>query len=162
MRSKCVSSWTISVLRLLSGLLACLLWSSANVAAQTACPAPCSLTVGQTFSLNATHDGANTTGYRVYLDGVKVGADLPLSALTSGSVSVAALVAPARGSHTVQLGAFNPDSETKSDPLSFTTTLPAPSKSGPVRIVITVTTAEDGSMQFRIVGIEPVPGGVSP
>ena len=154
MLSKCVSSWTRYAPIPLLMLVCCGLWTP-NVQAQTTCAAPCTLTVGQTFTLTATHDGKDTTGYRVYLDGTNVGSDVSLTALSSGAVTVASLVAPARGAHNLQLGAFNLDNETKSDPLPFTTKSPAPSKPGGTQILIAVTVAEDGSLQFKVTGIEP-------
>lgn len=123
--------------------------------AQTTCSVNCVLTAGVPFTAAATHDGLNTTGYRVYIDTVKVGADLPLTALQSGTVTFGPFVAPARGTHTIQLSAFNPDIETKGDLFTFTTVLPAPAKPGPLRLIFTVTLAEDGTIKFQFLGIDP-------
>jgi len=131
-------------------MLVCWLWSSGSVTAQTACPSPCTVDVGQAFTVTASHGGQNTTGYRIYVDGVKVGSDLPFSQLSSGTVTVAALVAPARGTHTIQLAAFNADKETKSDPFTMISTLPAPPKPGPVQLLLAITVAENGDVTLKM------------
>jgi hypothetical protein len=120
--------------------------------AQTPCPNPCVMTVGQVYTLQADHDGVDTTGYRVYLDGLKTGADLSMNALTSGVVTVSSLIAPARGAHTIQLAAFNEDNEAKSDPLSFTTKRKAPGKPGGTRIVITAQLV-NGEIKVQMVEV---------
>jgi hypothetical protein len=132
---------------LLVGLCLC----ASPLFAQTPCPSPCTLTVGQTYAVTASHDGLNVTGYRVYLDGAKLGADLPITALQSGTVTVAALTAPARGAHSLQLAAFNEDAETKSDPYAFTVKKAAPAKPGPVQLLLSITVAEDGTVTFKMV-----------
>lgn len=149
---------------LIFGILAVLLALAVPVSAQTPCSVNCVLTAGQSYTAVYDHDGLNTTGYRFYIDGTKVGTDIPMSALQSGSVTVPALVAPTRGTHTVQMGAFNQDFETKSDPTTFTTVLSAPKKPGNLRLLFTVTLAEDGSIQWKFLGIDtadpvPVPPG---
>lgn len=137
------------------------MWCHAAVLqAQTTCAANCVLTAGQSFTLVADADPANATGFRIYLDGVKQGADLPLSALQAGSITVAALVAPARGTHTLIVSAFNPDVESKSDPFTFTTITAPPKKPGNLRLLFTVILADDGTIQFKFLGIDmadPVP-----
>lgn len=130
--------------------------------AQTTCAANCVLTVGQSFTLVGDADTVNTTGYRIYMDGVKQGADLPLSTLQAGSITVAAIVAPTRGTHTLILSAFNPDVESKSDPFTFTTIMAPPKKPGNLRLLFTVILAEDGSIQWKFLGIDTadsVPAG---
>lgn len=126
-------------------------------AAQTPCSSNCVLAVGESFSAVADHDGANTVGYRLYIDNVKVGTDVPLASLQAGSVTVAALVAPARGSHTLQISAYNADFESKSDPFAFTTKLPPPGKPGNLRLLFAVVVADDGSVSFKFVGFDGVP-----
>jgi hypothetical protein len=134
--------------------------ASESAHAQTTCAANCVLTVGQSFTLVADADPVNTTGYRIYMDGVKQGVDLPLSALQAGSITVAAIVAPARGSHTLIVSAFNPDVESKSDPFTFTTIMAPPKKPGNLRLLFTVILAEDGTIQFKFLGIDAFTDGV--
>jgi hypothetical protein len=127
------------------------------LSAQTVCPNPCSLTIGQSFSVQAdVTPGPNLDGFRVYLDNVKQGADLPVTALQNGVVTIPSLTAPARGTHTIQIASFNADGESRSDPLTFSVRLPAPAKPGNLRILIAVVVAEDGSFTFKVVGIEEV------
>lgn len=136
-------------------VLALLCLSALPVSAQTTCAANCVLTVGQAFTLVGDANPTNTTGFRLYMDGVKQGVDLPLTALQAGSVTVAAIVAPTRGTHALILSAFNQDFESKSDPFTFTTVLPPPTKPGNLRLLFTVILAEDGTIQFKFLGIEP-------
>lgn len=109
-------------------LLVCVLLLARPVAAQTVCPNPCTLVQGTTFGVMADHDGINTTGYRLIVDGAQSGADMPMSALAGGVVTVANLTVPARGTHTIQIAAFNPDWSIASDPLSFASKMKAPGK----------------------------------
>jgi hypothetical protein len=125
--------------------------------AQTVCSSPCTLTLGAAYSVAADHDGLNTTGYRVYVDGVKVGNDVPLSQLASGAVTISGLVAPGRGQHSLQVAAFNEDWETKSDPFVFTVKKQPPGKPGNTRILIAVTASENGSVSFKVIAIEANP-----
>src|SRR5688500_7177293 len=102
--------------------------------AQTVCPNPCVLTIGQSFTVIADHaPSPNVEGYRVYLNNVKQGADLPVSALQNGSLTVSSLVAATRGPQSIQIAAFNADAETRSDPVTFSVRLPAPTKPGNLR-----------------------------
>jgi hypothetical protein len=144
-------------------VLLCALLLASPVAAQTVCPNPCTLVAGTPYGVMADHDGVNTTGYRVLVDGAQVGADLPFSALAGGVVTSATLTVPARGSHTIQLAAFNPDWSIASDPLSFAAKMKAPGK--PInprlftalfnalfhrteRIVVSAQQMPDGSVRF--------------
>ena len=121
--------------------------------AQTPCASPCVVEVGKAFSVLADHDGVNTTGYRLYLDNVKVGADIPMSALVAGTVTISAGVGPARGSHTVQLAAFNADGETRGVAFPFTTKLQAPTAPTNQRIIIGVT-LRDGTITLEVLSVE--------
>jgi hypothetical protein len=142
------------MMRIFAGLALGLLFA-APVQAQTACPAPCTLTVGQSFSASATHDGANAIGYRVWLDGKQVGADIPLAQLANGSVTVAALTAPARGSHSLQFSAFNEDNDAKSPAFPFTVKKVAPVPPGvPSVFTVTVTADASGRLTFQIAGVQ--------
>ena len=111
-------------------LLIVLLFVAAPVAAQTSVPANAVLT------LAADHDGANTDGYRVYVDGVKV-SDVPKTALVAG-VLTATVPAQKPGPHTVQLAAYNAVAEVKSDPVTFTA-LQTPLKPSNLKLTWTVT-----------------------
>lgn len=140
------------MIRRFAFIAALALATAAPAAAQTVCPTPCSLNVGQVYSLLADHDGTDTIGYRVYLDGVKVGADLSMNALAAGVVTVSSLVAPARGTHTLQMSAFNEDWDVKSDPLTFTSKKKAPGKPGNARITITAQIV-NGQILVRMVEV---------
>lgn len=135
-------------------VVACVITFAAPAAAQTLCPNPCVLTVGQTYSLLADHDGVDTTGYRVFVDNVKIGTDLSMNALLSGVATVSGLVAPARGPHAIQLAAFNEDWEVKSDPFPFTVKKKSPSKPGSSRITVTAQIV-DGKIVFSVEEAEP-------
>lgn len=52
------------------------------------------------------HDGVKTDGYRIRIDGVKLGSDIPPSALVNGTLTQA-LPSFVPGAHTIQACAFN-------------------------------------------------------
>jgi hypothetical protein len=125
--------------RILIGLgLIPLLWTSA--AAQT------SVVVGQPVSVTFTHNGANTTGYRVKVDGTTI-ADVAVSVLQAGS---AAIAVPAglgtRGAHSLTVSAYNPDAETPSVPLNVVAVLPAPDAPSQPSIVLKLALNQDGTI----------------
>lgn len=139
--------------------LALLLLTAASASAQTT-----SVEVNQPFRAVFTHDGVNTTGYRVYVDGVQVGPDAPVTVLAGGSVSLAVPSGvPAAGTHTLQAAAFNAAGETKSAALTFTVTdpppPPPPSEPGVPSIDVTVTVAvrPDGTLHLTAVRVGGVP-----
>ena len=133
-----------SLTRLFITLL-CLSLFPAALAAQNA-----TLTTGQAYTLSADHDGVNTTSYRIYVDDVQVGADLPVASLANGTLTTTALPALTEGTHAIVLAAVGPGGETKSDPLAITVTVPAPSKPTNLRITAVVSIGADGQVQLRI------------
>jgi hypothetical protein len=110
------------------------------------------------FRVIANHDGVATTGYRVYLDTVKHGADIPVSARqANGEVTFNIAGIPAAGPHRVEVTAFNDAGESAKLPLAFQ--VGPPSVPSGIRIVIT-TSAEavvepqpDGTFKLRIEGV---------
>lgn len=105
---------------------------------------------GAPYRVAADHNGVDTIGYRVYVDNVKVGNDLPLAALVAGVVTSVDLPGVARGAHTIQVAAYNEDNEVKSDPLSFTAKKKAPGKPTNTRIVLVANVASNGSVTFSV------------
>jgi hypothetical protein len=144
-------------------LTLCLLLLATPATAQTTCPAPgpCTVTVGQAYAVAADitpWTAVNApAGFRFYINGVKTGADLTLSALSAGVVTVAGLVAPARGSYTLEMTAFNADGESpKSAPaLTLVSKLATPPTPGNVRIILAVSLI-DGQLRFEFRGIETI------
>jgi hypothetical protein len=139
-------------------VLAVLLLTAASASAQTT-----TVEVNQPFRAVFTHDGVNTTGYRVFVDNVQVGPDAPASALTAGSVSLAVPSGVSMaGTHTLQAAAFNASGETKSAALTFTVTDPPPpppptEPSVPtIDITVTVAARPDGTLELTAVRV----GGV--
>lgn len=112
-------------------------------------PITVAVTAGVALKLAFEHDGLNTTGYRYYVDGVKVGADIPLSALVSGTATFDA-PALARGPHVLGVTAFNQDSESAPFALAVIAKLPAPNAPKNLKQVITITIARDGTMHVLI------------
>lgn len=106
--------------------------------AQAQTPAPPAVTVGQVYQVQASHDGINAAGYRLYVDTVQV-ADVPAAQLVAGKITLTAPPITTRGSHTVTVSAYNLDKETQSDPLVFSGFLPAPGKPGGVTIIINIS-----------------------
>lgn len=101
-------------------VLALVAASALTLSAQTPCATKCQVKVGEKFTVQFDHDPAAvegvrgpTIGYRVYLDGKKVGEDLPLERLIAGTVTVTDTVVTVRGSHNLAVAAFNADGESK-------------------------------------------------
>jgi hypothetical protein len=92
---------------------------------------------GATYQVQATHDGINTVGYRLYVDAVQV-VDVPVSVLAAGKVTITAPALTTRGAHTVVMSAYNADNESKSVPFAFTGVLPAPGAPGNITIIINI------------------------
>jgi hypothetical protein len=130
---------------ILCGILALVL--AGPVSAQTP-PQPV-VPANTPITLEFTHDGLNTTGYRRFVDGLPVGSDLPLSALTAGKVTASIPGVP-RGPHTVQVSAFNLDAEAKSAALPFTAVDPTPATPTNLTIKLVVQIAADGSVTLKL------------
>lgn len=112
----------------------------------TSAAAQTQVIVGQPFAATFTHNGANTTGYRVKVDGTII-ADVAVSVLQSGSASIAV---PAglgtRGAHRLTVSAYNPDAETPSLPLDVIAVLPAPDAPSQPSIVLKIALNSDGTI----------------
>lgn len=109
-----------------------------------------SVEVNKPFQLQAEHDGLSTAGYRVYVDGVKVGPDVTSGAQTAGVVTLPVAAVTARGDHTIQVAAYNADSEAKSDPVTLRVASATPNKPKNLRIVIVGTVSSNGLMTFEL------------
>jgi hypothetical protein len=81
-----------------------------------------SVPAGLPLKYETTHDGFMTNVYQTLVDGVKVGGDVPKSALVNGTLTVD--VPPqAAGSHTIQMVAVSLLGQTAtSTPMPFTAT----------------------------------------
>jgi hypothetical protein len=110
-------------------LLALGVLAASRVSAQTVCPAPCTLYVGQAFTLQADdpQPTSNVDGYRLY-DGATVLRDVPTATARVGTVVsfVFASGFPATGTHNFQVSAYNVAGETKSTPPLAATVLVLP------------------------------------
>lgn len=115
------ASRLITALRLIALVVA--VWGQASPAsAQTS-----TVEVGKAFRVSADHDGLNTAGYRVKLDGVAQSDVLMGTVLAAGVVTVPVNAITARGAHTAILCAFNADGvESCSTALALTATAPKP------------------------------------
>jgi hypothetical protein len=100
------------VVIMLVGVLLC--WSPAAFAQPVEVPANTALTVAW------DHDGANTDGFKVYIDGAHIATvnaaarTAPLSPLTPGTT------------HVIEISAFNTEAEVRSVPLSVYVKRPRP------------------------------------
>jgi hypothetical protein len=112
----------------------------------TSAAAQTSVVVGQPLSVTFTHNGQNTTGYRVKVDGTTI-ADVAVSVLQAGSALIAV---PAglgtRGAHSLTATAYNQDGETPSIPLIVTAVLPAPDAPSQPSIVLKLALNQDGTI----------------
>ena len=122
------------------------------LAAQTPCTTNCTVRVGQSFSLAFdASTSTDVTGYRVYLDTVKVGADIPA---TPGTTTVPSLSVSVAGSHTIEVSAFNAGGESPRVGLTFTALPTVPTPPANLRIVVAMTVAQDGSVTLTVLGVE--------
>lgn len=112
--------------------------------------------VGVPFRVVATHDGVNTSGYRVYVDGAQVGKDVPVSALANGTITQD-VPGQVRGPHALVVGAFNADAESRSAPLAIVALVPPPRAPTNLQITIAVTIGADGSVTAILAGVERQP-----
>ena len=72
--------------------------------------------VGRPYEVVAAHGSAGVTGFRLFIDGIQQGPDLPPSASLHGVVRTAAVIKGV-GRHVVTLVAFNATGETSSAPI---------------------------------------------
>jgi hypothetical protein len=110
------------------------------------------------FTVVADHDGLNTTGYRCYIDGVRVGSDLPASARVNGKVTCP-MPGQATGSHSAIIAALNGASvETRSPSLSFNSVTPPPTPPNApsnLQIILQVAVSPDGTATLTAMRIVP-------
>lgn len=95
------------------------------------------VTANQPFQVLLDHDGLHTLGYRLYLDEVQTGPDIPVSSLVNGVLTIPVASVP-RGAHSVRVSAFNADHEVSSLPLAFEAKDPAPNAPTNLRIQVTI------------------------
>jgi len=72
-----------------------------------------------------------TTGYHIYVDDVKLPADVPASAWVDGVVTSGDMTLGTVGNHTINVSAFNSDGETKSPSPLIVTVGPPPALAAP-------------------------------
>jgi hypothetical protein len=139
----------------IASLILCLLACAVPVsAAQVVCPNPCVVGTGTPYSVAADHDGVNTEGFNLYLDTVKVGT-VPVSALLTGVVTFKGLLGPAKGAHSLVMGAYNTDidgtvNEAQSTALAFSSKKVPPGKPSNVRILVSLN-PKTGVISLRVV-----------
>lgn len=131
---------------------------AAPVNAQTPCSQNCTLKPGQTFSIafDPPVEGppsGPSSGYRLYIDNVKIGPDI---SPTAGTTTIPDQVLTTIGPHHIQVEAFNASGVGPKTPaLTVTITQPPPGMPQNLRILVAVTVAENGSIGIKVVGIEP-------
>lgn len=75
---------------------------------------------GKPIRFAADHNGTNTKAYRLFVNGSQIGADTPVSALSSGVIEIQ-IAGLSAGTHKAELAAVGTDgSVVKSTPLTFT------------------------------------------
>lgn len=131
--------WCSRCARLAGCLLLMAGWSG-TAEAQTTAP---SLIAGTPWRIQ--FDGATfAEGYRAYVDGVRIGTDLPAPATLTGIQLT--LPAVGVGAHTVQVSAFNSTGEgPKTAPLAFTATPPIPAAPTNLTIIVQVAVTPSGT-----------------
>ena len=107
---------------------------------------PCLIKTGQSLVASFDHDGANTVDYRLWLDGAPVGANVPVSTLLNGVVTLPAITLTAVGSHRIEVSASNGTDMVKSSPIYVSASLPAPSAPKQFKITIAGVVASDGTL----------------
>lgn len=107
---------------------------------------------GAAVTFRFLHNGVDTDGYRLFVDGAKFGPDIPRSALTADGVVDVKHPGFARGTHTAQASAFNADGENKSAVLTFTAKGQPPAAPGTPTVFVTITVARDGTITVAVTG----------
>lgn len=87
------------------------------------------------FTVSADHDGIDTVGYRLYVNGSSV-QEKPASALSGGVISFADSDGLEKGTYTLHVAAYNDDGESKSLPFTLVITGTAPSAPVNLRIAV--------------------------
>jgi hypothetical protein len=144
-------------------LIALAIVPSLAFAQASACPdppAPCEAKAGQSISLSFTHSGTNVQGFRIYLASeggtpAKVGNDIALSAIQNGGVLIPLTAPSVQGAYALTASAYNAAGETSSPPYEFSVLVP-PVPPGNLKLYLSITVAQDGTVQFRVV--DTVPG----
>ena len=131
-------------------LLACLLLLPLTASAQV----PVDVVAGVVLTGEFDHDGANTTGYRLFVDNNKSGADLPMTARNAAGVVTFTVPALTRGAHTIALSAFNQDAESARAAVSVQAKLPTPGTPKGLRIVLKVTTSASGEVTAAVESVQ--------
>lgn len=108
---------------------------------------------GVALRASMNHDGVNTVGYRLYLDG-KVLLELPVASLANNTITFN-IPPVARGAHTLAASAYNADHETMSASLPFEARSPAPAPPGNLTLTVVLTVAEDGTLKLRSIDMTP-------
>lgn len=127
---------------------------------QQPCSQACTIQAGKTFSVlfdapAVSADAGPPTGFRLYINDVKVGPDIVASAGTT-TIPGQSILTP--GTHTIQVTAFNASGESaKTPPLQLTVTVALPGPPTNLRILVAFTVAQDGKVGMKIVGVEAVP-----
>lgn len=149
-----------------ASILVVLLLLAAPASAQsTACPDPplaCDVRAGQAIALSFTHPGTNVQGFRIRLASeggspVQVGSDIALTAIVNGGVTVPLTAPTVAGVYLLTASAYNAAGETSSAPYRFSVQVP-PVAPGGLKLYLSITVAQDGTVQFRVV--DTVPAGV--
>lgn len=144
--------------RVFGAVLALALLVPALASAQTDVPKNATFTV--VFDQPAG-SAENTTHYKVFVDGTQVGSDAPFaSAFSNGVVTVRNVngATGAYGTHRLEVQAVGPTGLTSNrDGVDFRVVAPAPGGVGGVRIVLTLTQAQNG-VDLRIESMEPIVG----
>lgn len=96
---------------------------------------------GKPFTVAADHDGANTDSYCVVIDNGAPICTAKASAWTDAEKVARVTVATgvSAGAHSLVVRATGPGGSTSSDALSFTATVPPPSKPGQPHVEVTTT-----------------------
>ena len=111
---------------------------STEAQAQTVCTvSPCTVRVGQAFSVRVDHDGLNLTngGFRLY-DGTAVVATQTPAGLVSGVVTFARPAPTVVGTHVFQVASYNDGGEARSTTITVSVVVNAPSAPTNIRITL--------------------------
>ena len=101
---------------------------------------------GAAFSIAFEHDAVDTTGYRIKIDDVQVGPNVPLTALQDGTATIE-IPGVAAGTRVLTVEAFGPGG-VGSASLKFFAKPAAPS--APLNLRIIITADENGVLQFKL------------
>src|SRR5688500_7822636 len=107
------------MIKITVGCVLALLLNASTVEAQVVCnTSPCVVQMNKPFTAMADHDGVDTTGYRLYVNGQMM-QDQPVTILANGVLTFQPVTLTVHGSFTIFVEAYGPGGATSGTALGL-------------------------------------------